>query len=353
MIGECLDRGNRTVYTFNTLNIIAIMRVVKQMYGGVSMEAALKNTSFDNGFGIFKKLSELSVDVVNNNYLRLFMLNTENKRFNYDELYEYLLPNIARYVFNRRKIAEIDQNPQRAYTVLCEAVAHLREIAENGDKGAGGELGEILLYLFLEQDLKAPKLFSKVELKTSGQDYIKGSDGIHFKFRTNVDGKKILQLVVGEAKMQNDLDDGIKAAFESINTYIITNTQDRNLLDTHLVNQLVNEQEAIEIKSYILEIPRKKRETIFGIFIGYSIEYKGETDDNDTYDKNVIIENEKQVLAYIDTIINQINKYQISNYQFNFYFLPFHDVQKDRKEIMKQIKEQRPHYNKGGTQHHE
>jgi len=312
------------------------------------MEDVLKNTSFDTGFGIFKKLTEKPFDVVNNNYLRLFMLNTENKRFNYDELYEYLLPNIARYVFNRRKIAEIDQKPQKAYTILCEAIAHLREIAENGDKGAGGELGEILLYLFLEQDLKAPKLLSKVELKTSGQDYVKGSDGIHFKFRMNADGKKILQLVVGEAKIQNDLDDGIKAAFKSIYTYITTNIQDHNLLDTHLSSQLVDAEEAAEIKSYILEIPRKKRETMFGIFIGYSIDYKGESDDNDTYDKNLITENEKQVLTYVDSIIKQIYKYQISNYQFNFYFLPFHDAQKDRKDIMKQIKEQRPRYSKGG-----
>jgi hypothetical protein len=252
-------------------------------------------------------------------------------------------------VFDRRKISEIEQNPQRVYTVLSEAVAHLREIAENGDKGAGGELGEILLYLFLEQDLKAPKLFSKVELKTSKQDYIKGSDGIHFKFRTTEDGKKILQLVIGEAKLQNTLSAGIKAAFESLHTYITTNIQDLNLLDTHLINQFVNEEEAAEIKSYIFEIPRKKRETIFGIFIGYSINYKGENDNNDIYDKNIIIENEKQVLAYVDLIIESINKYHLSNYQFNFYFLPFHDAQKDRKEIMKQIKNQRPHYNKGGT----
>jgi Domain of unknown function (DUF1837). len=219
------------------------------------MESAFNNTSFEQGFGVFQKISEQTVDVVNSNYLRLFMLNTENKRFNYDELYEYLLPNIVRYVFDRKKISEVNQNPQKMYTILSEAVAHLRSIAENNDKGAGGELGEILLYLFLEQDLMAPKLFSKVELKTSGQDYVKGSDGIHFKFRTNPDGKKILQLVIGEAKIQNSLDAGIKSAFESINTYLTENMQDRNLLDTHLMNQLVDEVEAAEIKNYIISIP--------------------------------------------------------------------------------------------------
>ena len=84
-----------------------------------------------------------------------------------------------------------------------------------------------------------------------------------------------------------------------------------------------------------------------GIFIGYSIDYKGDTDDNDTYDKTIVVENQKQVLAYVDTIINQIHIYKISNYQFNFYFLPFHDAAQDRKNIMKQVKEQQPHYNHG------
>ena len=318
------------------------------------MEGTFSNTSFERGFGIFQKIADKQFDVVNNNCLRLFMLNTENKKFNYDELYEYLLPNIARYVFDRRKIAEVSQDTQRMYTILSEAVAHLREIAENEDKGAGGELGEILLYLFLEQDLKAPKLFSKVELKTSGQDYVKGSDGIHFKFRTNDAGNKILQLVVGEAKIQNDLDAGIKSAFASIHTYLTENVQDRNLLDTHLAAQLVSEDEAAEIKKYILEVPRKKKETIFGIFIGYSTTYKGETDDNDAYDINIASENTNQVLAKLDTIIGQINHYGISNYQFNFYFLPFHDAFNDRKNIMKQIKGQNLHFSIGkGAANHE
>jgi len=307
----------------------------------------VQNTSFNQGFGIFQKIAEERFNVVNDNNLKLFILHTENKHFNYDELYDYLLPNIARYVFNRRKIIEIDKDPIRAYTVLSEAVSHLRKVAENGDKGAGGELGEILLYLFLEQDLKAPKLFSKVELKTSGQDYVKGSDGIHFKFRTNEDGKKILQLVIGEAKIQNNLEEGIESAFESIYTYITQNTQDHNLLDTHLMNQLVDDEEAAEIKSYILEVPRGKKETIFGIFIGYSTEYKGENDNNDSYDVNIVIENKKQVLSYMDMIVNRINSYNVSNYQFNFYFLPFHNAYQDRKDIIGQIKEQRSCYQRG------
>jgi hypothetical protein len=124
-----------------------------------------KGTSYSDGFGIFNKVSEEEFDVPNKNYLRLFMLNTENKLFTYDELYEYILPNVSRYVFSRKYLAEAEKNPRKRDTMILDAISHLRPILDNEDRGAGGELGEILLYLFLEQDLKAPKLFSKVELK--------------------------------------------------------------------------------------------------------------------------------------------------------------------------------------------
>lgn len=305
--------------------------------------ADIQNTSYSKGFGIFNKVDEVEFDVVNKNSLRLFMLNTENKLFNYDELYKYILPNITKYVFDRRKNKEASEDPQKATTLILEALNHLRTITSEKDKGAGGELGEILLYLFLEQDLQAPKLFSKVELKTSAQDYVKGSDGIHFKFRTLPTGNKVLQLVIGEAKIQNELKAGLEAAFESINTYLTSDVQDRNLLDTHLMNQMVDEEEAAILKDYILAFPRKKKETIFGIFIGYSIEYTGEHDTNDQYDKKVIEENIKQVLGYKSFIINYITKYNISNYEFNFYFLPFHNAQRDRKVIIESLTSGSPH----------
>lgn len=46
----------------------------------------IKNTSYSEGFGIFNKVSEEILKFGQDNTLRLFMLNTENKLFNYDEL---------------------------------------------------------------------------------------------------------------------------------------------------------------------------------------------------------------------------------------------------------------------------
>ncbi len=58
------------------------------------------------------------------------------------------LDNICQYVFNRRKNLEAQNNVKKARRLVLEALDHLREVNSDKDLGAGGELGEILLYLF-------------------------------------------------------------------------------------------------------------------------------------------------------------------------------------------------------------
>ncbi len=298
------------------------------------MGVNFENTSVVEGFNIFEKLTSEKISYGgHNNVINLYILKIHDKLFSYNKLYKYILDNICQYVFNRRK----NLNEKESKTLILEALDHLREINSEKDSGAGGELGEILLYLFLEQDLQAPKLFSKVELKTSQNDYVKGADAIHFKFRTNKNGVKILQLVVGEAKIKNKIKDGIEEAFTSINTYLSNNTQDIRLLDTHLMNQLIEDDEAEILKKYLLGDDSEEKETVFGIFIGYSIDYSGINDNNDEYKQKVKEANLNQVLAYKQKIIDEIKKYNISNYEFNFYFLPFHNASNDRKVIIDQL----------------
>ena len=110
-----------------------------------------------------------------------------------------------------------------------------------------------------------------------------------------------------------------------------------------MLEQIVDEEEAAEIKEYIVSIPRKPRETVFGIFIGYSVKYDGSNDTNDEYAKKIIAANVQQVLAYKERIIEKIREYKVSNYEFNFYFLPFHDAARDRKTIMKSLTQKEPH----------
>ena len=59
--------------------------------------------------------------------------------------------------------------------------------------------------------------------------------------------------------------------------------------------------------------------------------------------EKIIGANVKQVLAYKERIIEKISEYKVSNYEFNFYFLPFHDAARDRKTIMQSLTQGKPH----------
>ena len=95
--------------------------------------------------------------------------------------------------------------PENIGAFVSNSMGHLQIIIRKAnnpnDYGAGGKLGEILLYLFLENKLDAPKLLSKVELKTSGNQYVFGSDGVHLFQLDN----KNFQLILGESKIKGVL----------------------------------------------------------------------------------------------------------------------------------------------------
>ena len=62
------------------------------------------------------------------------------------------------------------------------------------------ELGELLLFCFLEGHLDAPKILTKLELKASNQLYVNGSDRVHLKKLSD----KKYQLIFGESKTYDD-----------------------------------------------------------------------------------------------------------------------------------------------------
>ncbi|MGF3076892.1 HamA C-terminal domain-containing protein [Facklamia sp. P12955] len=75
-----------------------------------------------------------------------------------------------------------------------------------------GELGELLLFCFLEGHLGAPKILTKLEHKTTSDMYVNGSDGIHLLKLDNIH----YQLIFGESKMYKTEQDGLREAFNSI-----------------------------------------------------------------------------------------------------------------------------------------
>lgn len=265
--------------------------------------------------------------------INLHVLNIESNRFIYDKLVEELREIIITYVHSNRRIKEF-QSTCSSFSPkpYIEAITKFRKYSSND-----GELGELLLYAFLESGLNAPKLLSKMEMKTDANDYIKGSDGIHL---LELNGS--YQLIFGESKMYADLLDGARDAFDSIADFKSNGLKfERGLIDTHVMNEMVSEENYEKIKSILLPSGNDgpDLDLSFGIFLGFELP----VDDAKLLMSNrefrqwvndLVSENAFRVAQ---TIQRRINKHKLFGHEFHIYIVPFTDIDITRKKLIKDM----------------
>jgi hypothetical protein len=89
------------------------------------------------------------------------------------------------------------------------------EISDNSPDKTG-EAGETLLYFLMEAVLKAPQMVSKMELKTNHKDEVKGSDGIHARWNSDLE---MVDFYFGESKLYKKVSDALTSALKSVNDF--------------------------------------------------------------------------------------------------------------------------------------
>lgn len=285
---------------------------------------------------LFHKILE-NEPVENGSKLNLFSLKISNNAFSYADLAEELGDILTTYALSRSTYDDLC-NQKKYTTLVSKAKERLRKAASND-----GELGEILLYSMLEAHLKAPKLLTKLELKTDPNHYVNGADGVHLlKIDDNT-----FQFVFGESKLYADLNDGIKEAFSSLKNLL---KEDLNKLRYEI--QLVNsnllketqDEHAVTLLTKLL-IPRENDEDLnidhsFGIFLGFDVEI---TDaerrlSNADFRKAIYGKVEDAVRPLLSTIKTQINQDDFRGYNFYIYIVPFSDLAQKRKKIIEDLK---------------
>ena len=251
-------------------------------------------------------------------------------------MHQFLQRNIGRYVFSRATIEQFKAEDD-AEAIGLKAIELLRQANNPNDTGAGGELGEILLYLFLENKLNAPKLLSKVELKTSSNQYVFGSDGVHLLQIDNT----TFQLVLGESKIKGKLSSAVDEAFESIKKVSKDPSNELRLIEKNILSESFDAATTEYIKSLI--VPLKKEATLnvdnaFGIFLGYTLDIDAELYSNNQF-REAVIQKLKNDIKYISLYIEQkINTSKLTGYSFYFYILPFNNAKEDRASIINKLK---------------
>lgn len=262
--------------------------------------------------------------------LHLHILRVDGGDFALPPLFTELGNNSIAYVLSRQNMGKLINDPSRMFEFVKKTQAQFRVPDENA-----GEGGELLLYSFLEGHLGAPKILSKMELKTSADHYIHGTDGVHL---LKV-GDDEYQLIFGESKMYGDVkgrigsspNRGIKAAFESMGKV----QEDAFNFDTWLVeSELLKETlspEKVGLLASVLLPPANgenqiRKSNAFGVFIGYEVDATtfpfAEQTDNENEDGLRKIARDL-IAGQLETIQNEISNRGLGGYHFHLYAVPF------------------------------
>ncbi|QXC46898.1 HamA C-terminal domain-containing protein [Rhodococcus qingshengii] len=286
--------------------------------------------------------------------LYLHILRVQNGDFDLPSLYGALKNNSVAYVLSRLNYEKILSDPGRMVEVVNKVQSQFRK-----PDAKSGEGGEVILYSLLEGHLGAPKVLSKMELKTSSQHYVHGSDGVHLLHM----GENSYQLIFGESKMYGDAKDkpggsarrGIEAAFDSIakvhNEGLDFETW---LVQSELLKERLDEASVATLLSILLPSARGTNSTVtkansFGIFVGYEIDLTDVKFEELTLPGTESLIRERAsdaIKAEQDTIKNEIINRGLGSYPFHIYAIPFtkrtirdevHGIEKVRMDLAAQL----------------
>lgn len=275
-----------------------------------------------------------NLELNKSNKINVFTLKVKNNAFAYDELVKLLSNQLYHFALSRTEVQKLIDAKEYA-TLVSKAQDKLRRYSSNE-----GELGEILLYCLLESHLNAPKILTKLEIKTAKNDYVKGADGVHLLKVSETD----YQLIFGESKLNSNLQTGIYEAFGSLSKLLSENKIEFEigLVNSQLIKETANPELYEFLKNVIIPNARENEintDYSFGIFLGYDVEINEEESNktNSEFRTHIRQKIKKEVKSLIDSINFQINKSEFTGYNFHMYVIPFSNLAKKRKEIIQKL----------------
>lgn len=298
-----------------------------------------KSNQGNNISSIFTEITHNEkIGLINPEQLRLFHLSVSSNLFNFSSLSDYLIGIISEYVFSRAQIEKLSQstNPR---SIGIQALRIMKKNGIDDAKGTGNELGEILLYAFMEDILGAPKLFSKVELNAASAFFGKSSDAVHLLSLENTPFP-CYQTVFGSSDITGDIRSAIDNAFRTIQQIENdVNNIGTMLADSHIFDEAFSEKTAKKIIDIM--IPSENNSTVndiaYGVFLGYSLGLNHQNKSNIDFRKAMDSKMKIDIKQHASYIASKITDLNLNNHSFYFYIVPFNDAEKDKKEIMEDL----------------
>ena len=291
----------------------------------------------DSDFGaVFREVDHRGVlGLKNKSGISLYYLDISDSAFDYMALNEYLFDSVGMYVYSRTQIQDFYDKKK----VRSMGARALRLMKANGcpdQRGTGNELGEMLLFTFMEEGLHAPKLLSKVEISTSASRFNSKSDCVHL-LKRKVNGETSFQLVFGASSISGKICNGIDAAFDVLAAIKSGKVAERQMVDSTLLNHTYDNETTAWLRQIL--IPSRARQSApdmaFGVFIGYTLNLTA--DDNDAFRHDAVKKMEADIKEAIPYIEQKAANLNLGMHSYYFYFLPFNDAEKDKKQIMDEL----------------
>lgn len=294
----------------------------------------LLHGNFDS---VFKEIAQSEVvNWTTQGELHLFHLSMSDSAIDTDELKRYVYLCIGDYVFSRALIDRFAKDGQKE-AIIAQAQRILQKNGGADLKGHGGELGEVLNYIFMEEKLKAPKLMSRVEINAVGNQYQCLSDNIHLLLGKTA-GVPYHQIIFGSSSVVGDLEYAINEVFERIHSIKNNKSEEMRLVNKLAFERMATTEEAALVKEILLPSPSKKTgvNTSYGIFLGYSL---GLDKNHPCAEYENLAEKKMQadIKHYIPTILQKIKDYDLGGHSFYIYVVPFNDAESEKRSIMEAV----------------
>lgn len=265
------------------------------------------------------------------NDLKLFYLNTDSDGLNYEGLKECITINLGNYIYSKKHNKELIDAKKYAF-IGSQALKDFRK----SDVFNGDELGNILLYSFLEFVLKAPKLFSNFEISKSK---ISSSNAIHIQI-VNSSTFSYNMLVFGASSLQDSFTDAFTKTIDKV-CEIKKNEENRySFVNESIFNSTFDYVEAEKLKSIIL--PSETRHSFapagYAIFVGYKVDVNPE-DYATPEELSLAIQSKMKddIINNLDFIDQTLIDKKLDKRSIYIYVLPFNDPTKDKSSIIDEI----------------
>ena len=300
----------------------------------IPLKRTLKDSRFDR---IFKKATEITVaDMGNPTKACVFYIDPNNCKFSFRELKDFIITNIGSYVFSRARKNQLLDMYDKEEAIGSKAILKfLRKYRENAES----VLGEIMLYIFMEQELGAPKIMSRIELDEYNHDIVSKSDGIHL-LSLNQAGEPIHQLVFGASDIVGDLNVAIDRALGKI-VDIEANSEEELMLVESTTQNTIYDPNATKYMVDLMK-PHKgndyaKPDMAFSVFVGYTIRLDNPERDSQKFRTAVKEQLIKDISKSQPHIVEYIKEHRLDGYSFYFYVFPFNDAPNEKVSIINEI----------------